>query len=329
MVSRRHFLKASTALLTSVGLSPLRSYGFFPPLLSKWTSAVSVGLFSGGYTTTYTTNTYLYSYAGGTFSAGTNLSTARHNHAAAGTSTAGIIAGGVYSGGNTASTEKYTYSSNALSAGTNLTTARYGISSTGTSTLGFFNGGYTTASVAVTDFYTYATDTVTSSTSGPPGVNGAAVGTPSVAVIGVGGTSLAFGSIAMNIYDYSSSTWVGSGANHFNTSTQLLSASGNSTKGIFCGGSPAANGVAPSTNVYTFTFGTSTIATGTSLTYARAGLAGTGNASIGVHAGGMLSTTNYTYNELYNYSAGTWSTGTALSTAKTKMAASSSTPGGF
>jgi Ethanolamine utilization protein EutJ (predicted chaperonin) len=48
--------------------------------------------------------------------------------------------------------------------GTSLGTAREAVSAAGNSIVGIFGGGYTTASLAVTDKYTFSGNTVTAGT---------------------------------------------------------------------------------------------------------------------------------------------------------------------
>lgn len=128
-----------------------------------------LGVIGGGDTSSTEYNvTDKCTYATDTFAAGTVLSAARSQIAAAGNRGIGYYRGGynvLASPVYRTTTDTYTYSTDAVAGGTALATGLYEFCAVGTSVKGYWAGGFGAAFTAIVQTYVYATDAVGAGTS--------------------------------------------------------------------------------------------------------------------------------------------------------------------
>ena len=236
----------------------------------------------------------------------------------------GVFGGGSSSSAILSSTCIYNYSANTTVSGTNLTYTASWLAATGNSTEGVFGGGgYKGSYLSTTSIYNYSANTTVAGTNLTHIAQGlAATGNLIEGVFGGGyngDTSTTMPLSTTIIYNYSANTTT-SGTNLTYTTASSSAATGNSTEGVFGGGSDYSTPAFSTTCIYNYSANT-TVA-GTNLTYSVYGLAacspqsnglatsttsgsGSTGPDIGVFGGGINVGSYLSTTCIYNYSANT------------------------
>jgi len=301
------YTNAAFTQLTSLSysMSHMSAVSNSEPIETSTTSSTQTNgqaIFGGGGSSDSSLSvTSLYTYSSNATAAGQNLTYNSSGLAAAGNSTLGVFGGGGDVNGTTgvSITSLYTYSSNTTVSGTNLIYKKLSTAGTGNSVIGIFGGGFYGTSVyapsnsdiyaylaSVTSIYIYSTNIST------VGVNLtysagklAAVGNSTLGVFGGGTTNVSASSTVIplnttSIYSYSINST--SDGQHLTYDGGSLAAAGNSTLGVFGGGS----GPLSTTSLYTYSSNTTT--SSTNLTYNAYAIAGASSSTLGVFGGAYI-----------------------------------------
>ena len=305
-------------------------------------------LFGGGLlldrSVTALTESYIYS--NDIVTTTSSLAVATYSLQAVGNYTFGIFAGGCNAARNLAyaNTNKYTYAPKTVVATTALLSARAFGCGIGNLTTGIISHGSDdtspiyTATVAIK--YTYSSAVMAyGSTLVLRRFDVAGAGNATSGIIAAGYYCVEInnqdGSGTTNFvekYQYSSDTISYSGAT-IHDGRQYFAACGNTTIGIFAGGTDSYYGLSlvNVTDKYTYSSDTS-VGLNAPLGSARLGLGGASNSTFGIFTGGagiLPDRISSNYTDKYTFSGDVVTSGTVLGTARDGLAGLSSTPGGF
>lgn len=239
----------------------------------------AIGCFRGGNTLANASTTDRFIFASDSSSSGQSLGTLAYLCAAHSIANIGCWAGG-YAGaaiGNLANNQKYTYSTDSNSSAQALSVARYALLGIGNQQYAWFCGG-TSAGIGnrqTVDRYEFSSDAMSTRTSlgGTENHSGASSGNNQFGILFFGNVS----AINAKTTRYTFATEAQSSETNIRTFSGG-GAGGNSICGVWAfGGNTAGSGsgAVATSNVYTWS--TSAIATGTSLTTARSETAGCGS----------------------------------------------------
>ena len=290
--------------------APVVGYGVYSGGFNDWSGAI-VG----------TTHKYIFGTA--VVSTTTAMVVARYQLGGVSNTEKGIWSGG-WSQGNSQNpvTDVFTFSGETIAAGTNMSAGSRGAIGFGTATAAYFALGFTSAATTTTDRFAYANNARTSGGNLTTGRMG-----------GAGTYNTTYGIMAGGYSDNSSTQIASVDKYTFANNTAAAGTSLGTARGDFAGAGETTRGYfAYASGVTKYTYATDVVAAATNLvTPANQRYGGaTGNADMGIFmsAGYAVQKT-----EKYAYlteavSAGTTVGGTSA-TAKTRIAAFSSTPGGF